>query len=135
MKRFVSTATAIGLLLSSAGIAQAAEHAPSAFLQSLSTSTTAVVAPRPGCDSAAAVDGQPYFEMPAIAIQEGATGRTEVRIDLRATGKLSNAALFSSSGDAWLDAAALRSARLTRFSAEMSNCKAQAGSYLYVVEF
>lgn len=133
MKGMLSLAIAAAMLLASSNAVQAATRAPHISLRPL---TVGAVVSRPSaCQAAAAIDGTPYFEMPTIAAEEGASGTTEVQIDLTSAGNLANAALRASSGNEWLDLAALRSAHLTHFSAEMRNCERVAGSYLYVVEF
>lgn len=95
----------------------------------------AVVSHKPGCDADAAVSGTPYFEMPEIAQEMGIGGTSAVKIDLAANGDLRSASLFESSGNRWLDNAALRSARMTRYSSESIDCRHVAGSYLLNVEF
>ncbi len=95
----------------------------------------AVVSSRPGCDVAAGVDGTPFWQMPTMAAELGASGVSQVKIDLDASGNLIGARLYAGSGNALLDDAALQSARLTRFTPETSNCERVAGSYLYDVEF
>jgi TonB family protein len=88
-----------------------------------------------GCDVPASVDGTPYLQMPTIAEELGVSGIVQVKIDLSSAGNLSNAAIFSSSGNSALDEAALQSARMTRFTSEVAHCRHVAGSYLYQVEF
>ncbi|HLI96582.1 MAG TPA: TonB family protein [Candidatus Baltobacteraceae bacterium] len=88
-----------------------------------------------GCTAPASVDGTPYWRMPTIAEDEGASGIAQVKIDLTAAGDLAGATIFSSSGNPVLDQAALESARMTRFTSEVANCKHVGGSYLYQVEF
>ncbi len=84
---------------------------------------------------AAAVDGTPFFEMPGIAQGQGATGTSGVAIELSPTGSLLSESVIESSGNPNLDRAALLSARMTRFKAEISNCEAVGGTYLYTVTF
>ncbi len=88
-----------------------------------------------GCNADAAVSGSPYFEMPQIASEMGASGIAQVKIDLTSSGSLAAAQIFSSSGNFWLDDAALRSARLTQYTSQTINCEHVAGSYLYEVDF
>jgi TonB family protein len=87
------------------------------------------------CSADAAIAGTPYFEMPEIAQEMSASGTSEVKIDLAATGDLTGASLFESSGNRWLDDAALRGARLASYIPETANCRHVAGSYLLEVEF
>lgn len=98
-------------------------------------STVGVEGMKAGCASPARIDGTPYWEMPAIAAEQGVAGTTQIKIDLSPSGALLRESLFSSSGSAVLDGAALRSPRMTRFSAAVVDCNRVAGSYLYVVVF
>lgn len=88
-----------------------------------------------GCDAPAAINGSAFFEMPSIAAEQGVSGIAEVKIDLTSAGSLAESRLFASSGNHWLDEAALLSARMTRYTSETVNCEHVAGSYLYEVEF
>jgi TonB family protein len=88
-----------------------------------------------GCDVPAAINGTPFFEMPSIAAEQGVSGLAEVKIDLTSAGSLAASKIFASSGNRWLDEAALLSARLTSYTSETVNCEHVAGSYLYEVEF
>jgi TonB family protein len=87
------------------------------------------------CNKPAALDGEMYVDVPNIDILQGVTGTTLVRIDLNAKGVLTGESLFSSSGNPWLDRAALASPKAARFIPEMMNCTAVGGSYLYEVDF
>lgn len=93
-----------------------------------------VSAPQP-CNKPAAIVGDAYADMPAIASMQGVTGTTRVRIDLTFAGNLSGIALFDSSGNPWLDRAAVSSAESARFTPEIANCEPVGGSYLYEVDF
>jgi TonB family protein len=108
---------------------------PTIQLIPLSATQVSVNQERPGCDTPAAIDGMPFFAVPAIAAEEGITGLAQVKLDLTSSGSVAGARLYHTSGNAWLDQAALQSARLTRFSAESAGCERVAGSYLYEVEF
>jgi len=76
-----------------------------------------------------------FFEMPAIAEAQGATGTAEVAIQLSSTGSLVAEYVLQSTGNPNLDRAALLSARMSRFTPEVSNCASVGGSYLYTVTF
>lgn len=76
-----------------------------------------------------------FFEMPTIAAAQGATGTAGVAIELSPTGSLVSESVIQSTGNPNLDRAALRSARMSRFTPEVSNCSAIGGSYLYTVTF
>jgi TonB family protein len=109
--------------------------APSITLVPISPAHVGIVNDRRGCDVPAAVDGTPYFEVPAIAAGQGVSGTAEVKVDITSAGSLAREELFSMSGNPWLDRAALLSARMTRFTSEVANCQHVAGSYLYEVQF
>lgn len=108
---------------------------PVVQLVALGPAHVATVSQRAGCDAPAAVDGTPFLEVPAIAAGQGVTGTAQVKIRLTASGALAGEELFASSGNPWLDSAALLSARMSRYSAESINCERVAGSYLYEVDF
>lgn len=76
-----------------------------------------------------------FVQAPTIALEQGVSGTATVRIELDAKGGLRSHALAGSSGNPWLDAAALQSARMTRFASETRDCKAVGGTYLYAVAF
>jgi hypothetical protein len=96
---------------------------------------TGVVGAPSKCNRPAAIDGEMYVDVPEIASLQGVTGTSLVRIDLTATGALSGEALFETSGNPWLDGAALQSPRMARFIPEVANCVPVGGSYLYEVAF
>jgi TonB family protein len=107
----------------------------SAQIVPLSPSHVAAAGVPGGCNVLAAIAGTPYFEVPEIAAQQGATGTAQIKIDLTSDGNLTGAALYASSGNRWLDRAAIKSARMTQFTPEISNCRRVSGSYLYEVRF
>ena len=83
----------------------------------------------------AGISGAPFVEEPRIAEDMGATGTSGVVISLRSSGALASESLMQTSGNTYLDGAALRSARMTSFKAETIDCVPSAGTYLYSVEF
>jgi TonB family protein len=76
-----------------------------------------------------------YYEIPSIAAEQGVTGTSVVKLDLAADGHVTAQSLYRSSGNVWLDASALRSARLSGFLPETRKCRPVSGTYLYSVEF
>jgi TonB family protein len=74
-------------------------------------------------------------ERPEIAKLEAASGVATVRVDIDAQGNLMHSSVVKSSGNHWLDEAALTSAQLTRYAAERDNCESVGGSYALLVEF
>ncbi|MBV8148748.1 MAG: TonB family protein [Candidatus Eremiobacteraeota bacterium] len=116
---FTVTIVAFALLIQASGAAGAAQ----------------LVAVESKCDAPAAVYGSTYADMPPIGDELGASGTAVVKIDLSASGMLAHEELYSSSGNWWLDDAAMRSVRLTRFTPEIRGCRRVAASYLYEVDF
>ena len=89
-----------------------------------------------GCRAVdAAINGTPFFQMPTIAAEQGASGTAAVRIQLSSTGSLLSTSLIESTGNPNLDRAALQSARMTRYLPEISGCRAIGGFYRYQVTF
>jgi|GEM_PF-1293056 TonB family protein len=121
--------------LANQATARAYTTSPAISMIPLSPATVAISNSRSACDADAAVDGTPFFEMPQIAADQGAHGASQVKIDLTSTGNLAHEELYASSGNVVLDGAAMRSARLTRFTPQVIACQRIAGSYLYVVDF
>jgi TonB family protein len=74
-----------------------------------------------------------FFSVPEIARGMHATGESLVRIDLDARGKLRTASMARSSGNPWLDRAAMDSAHLSRYRPEVRDCSAIGGTYLVAV--
>jgi TonB family protein len=74
-------------------------------------------------------------DFPENARQAGATGTTEVKVSLLASGTVAGIAVYASSGNTQLDQAAERAARQSTYSAELRNCEPVAGEYLFRVDF
>lgn len=74
-------------------------------------------------------------ERPAIAAEEGALGRVQVRVDLAPTGAVISASVYVSSGNAALDGAAVEAARRSTYEAAGDGCRAIAGSYVFTVDY
>lgn len=72
---------------------------------------------------------------PTIAQDQNVEGSTVVHVDLRADGSLASSALAGSSGNWYLDAAAMRAARTAEYSPEIRACQPIAGAYLLRVDF
>ncbi len=83
----------------------------------------------------AQVSGDAFFQMPSIAAAQGANGISIVKIQLNSSGTLLSHDIFASSGNPWLDQAALQSARMTRFTPETRNCEHVSGTYLFAVQY
>ncbi len=85
--------------------------------------------------AAAAFANTPFFEVPEVAQAMGDRGNSVVEIDLLPNGVLKHYALEQSSGNVVLDESAFRTARMTKYQAEVQNCVAVSGSYLLEVDF
>jgi TonB family protein len=86
-------------------------------------------------NASASIAGTPYFSMPQIAKMQRVTGQSIVRVDLDASGRTQSQRLQGSSGNRWLDNAAMATVRLSRYSPEVRDCTAVSGSYLIAVAF
>lgn len=88
-----------------------------------------------GSDRAANIIGGGFAEYPAIAQLQGAAGETRLRIDLSEKGSLRFARIDRTSGNRWLDEAALSAARTLRYAPEIADCVPVPGSYGLNVRF
>ena len=66
---------------------------------------------------------------------QGQQAQTKVRVDLDASGSVTGASVYATSGDQLLDMAAVRAAKASRYAPEERNCKNIPGSYLFTVDF
>ncbi len=131
----LSLAAAVGMCLSAAAPAEAfsvAVHPLHPHSAKASLLGVAGACRNPDVDARVA---SAFFEMPAIAEGQGATGTSGVAIELSSAGSLVSEYIIQSSGNPNLDRAAMLSARMSRFSPEVSNCAAVGGNYLYTVTF
>ena len=94
--------------------------------------------PKPACSApdvpAKAVDAVTPDDPPA-ARDEGISGMAKIRVDLDDEVNVAGASVFSSTGSAQLDQAALQAARDSRYAPERIDCKDVPGSYLFTVQF
>lgn len=74
-------------------------------------------------------------DLPAIAAEQNVTGIATVRIAIDRAGRLTHAALLDSSGNRFIDQAALRAAKFSRYTAESRDCAHVGGTYALVVDF
>ncbi len=73
-------------------------------------------------------------DIPEIARQMHAEGTAIVKVDIDASGRMTKAVIQKSTGNAPLDAAALKAARETGFKAATESCKPVSSVYVMVVE-
>lgn len=95
---------------------------------------TTVAATLSSCSAAPSVVGAPAV-LPQIAAAQQVAGVTAVRVTIDRGGALTGASVLSSSGNPWLDRAALSTARLSRFTPELRNCERVGGEYAFLVDF
>ncbi|HTD38028.1 MAG TPA: energy transducer TonB [Candidatus Limnocylindrales bacterium] len=95
---------------------------------------TTVAATLSSCSAAASVVAAPAV-LPQIAAAQQISGVTAVRVTIDRRGTLTGASVLSSSGNPWLDRAALGTARLSRFTPELRDCERVGGEYALLVDF
>jgi len=95
---------------------------------------TTVAATLSSCSAAPAIAAAPVV-VPPIAAAQQVAGVTAVRVTIDRRGTLTDASVLSSSGNPWLDRAALGTARLSRFTPELRNCERVGGEYALLVDF
>jgi len=95
---------------------------------------TTVAATLSSCYAAPTVAAAPAV-LPPIAAAQQVAGVTAVRVTIDRRGTLTGASILSSSGNPWLDRAALGTARLSRFTPELRNCERVGGEYAFLVDF
>ncbi len=88
-----------------------------------------------GPDRVAGFSGEGIVEYPTIARLQGVVGETRLRVDLSERGTLRAASVDRSSGNPWLDKAAVAAARSLGYWPEVTHCEAVAGSYALIVQF
>lgn len=130
---FLAAVAACALFVQAAPVMSAT--VPAITVIPLTPTHIGVSGANPRCFSNAAVDGTPYWEMPDISAAQGVSGTVQLTVALNSTGGLTKESVYSSSGNWLLDAAAMRSARMSRFTPEVVNCERVSGTYLYQVEF
>ena len=111
--RTAAVTGALVLVLSTAANAATVRLVP-VGAQSAGVSRTGCVADTVPASVAAAP-----VELPEIAAQMNVSGISEIRVDLDSRGSLASASVLHSSGNRWLDLAALRAARLSSYSPEL----------------
>lgn len=128
--RTASIAAALSLALSAA--------ASAATLQLVPLSPPVVGASITTCKApyrAPAVTAVVPADVPAIAAGQNIAGTTELRIVLDPGGRLTEQSVLASSGNRWLDRAALAAARQSGYRAEVRDCAPVGGAYALVVDF
>ncbi|HYZ15801.1 MAG TPA: energy transducer TonB [Candidatus Acidoferrum sp.] len=133
-----SLALSLTLIFSSALCTRPAGAATISLAPLMAQHETVAATESTGCAvpaASASIAGAPYFSMPEIAKLKKVTGETVVRVDLDKSGRVQGQRLQRSSGNQWLDGAAMTTARLSRYSPEIRDCVKVAGSYLIAVAF
>jgi protein TonB len=100
---------------------------------------TATPTPKPQCanpNADASIKGTAVEpEYPDIAREQGATGVTQVKVTLDATGAVTDATVYKSAGNQALDNEAVKAAKATQYVPDIVNCVKTAGSYIFRAEF
>jgi periplasmic protein TonB len=86
-------------------------------------------------DAAARVVDPLVPETPPIAQAMGAYGIARISVELATDGTVVQTSIARSSGNRWLDDAAVRTVRAMRYTAEVRDCNQIGGTYLVTVEF
>jgi TonB family protein len=74
-------------------------------------------------------------DYPRIAAEQNRSGTAVIQVDLAGAGAIRNAMIFESSGNQFLDRAALLAARQQTYSPQIVGCEPVSGSYLITVDF
>jgi TonB family protein len=74
-------------------------------------------------------------DYPRIAAEQNSSGTAVIMVRLAGTGAIRNAMIFESSGNQFLDRAALLAARQQTYSPQIVGCDPVSGSYLITVDF
>ena len=109
---------------------------PPATVAATATASPAPTKPacaNPNADAVATQKVTP--DMPEMARQMGATGTAQIKVTLDAKGNVTAATVYKSTNNRSLDQAALQAAQQSKYSPQVKDCVAVAGSYLYVVTF
>jgi|GEM_PF-1982020 TonB family protein len=72
-------------------------------------------------DKDASLDRPAFADLPTIAAEQGAIGTTKIEIRLDSGGALKSAKVTATSGNPWIDRAALETASQSRYSPEMQD--------------
>lgn len=97
---------------------------------------TPAATPKPACsapDVAAKAIEAVTPQTPTDA--QGIDAQAKVKVDLDASGSVTNATIYATTGSQELDMAAVRAAKASRYAPEERNCKTVPGSYLFTVDF
>jgi TonB family protein len=128
--RAAAIAAALSLTLAAAADAATIRLVPLSP-RTAGASITACAAPF----ASAAITAAAPADLPAIAAGQNVTGTTAVRIVLDPGGRLTEHSVLASSGNRWIDQAALAAARQSRYSAEVRECAPTGGAYAFIVDF
>ena len=94
--------------------------------------------PKPACANPnmdAVATNQVAPDYPEMAKSQGASGTTQVQVELDAAGGVVSATIYKSAGNASLDQAAIAAAKESKYQPEIVNCVKTAGKYLFRAVF
>jgi TonB family protein len=87
----------------------------------------------PNVEAKATRLAEPWY--PESARELGTAGEADVLVSLSASGAVTSATIYRSSGSAALDASAIMAARQSTYAPEVANCVPAAGSYTFHASF
>ncbi|BDE06000.1 hypothetical protein WPS_12760 [Vulcanimicrobium alpinum] len=120
------------------GVILAAPSVASAATLTLIPNATQTVSATVRCSAAgapASILAAADAELPGIAAGQNVQGATAIRIGLNPGGRLEYASVMRTSGNPWIDAAALRATRLSHYRSETRDCSSVSGEYAVLVDF
>jgi protein TonB len=97
------------------------------------TPTPKPACPVPNADPVAVNAVQADY--PDIARQQGAEGTAQIQVTLDASGSVTKAVVYKSTGNASLDQAAIAAAKASKYTPEIVNCVKTGGNYLFRADF
>ena len=109
-----------------------------AFVLTLAGAPAATTAPSPApvCFREVVTNGEPAtVDFPAGARNFSHTVTTLVTVNVDETGLITLLTITKSSGDAYLDGAALKAAHDTNYLPKIVNCKSVPGTYVFRADF
>ena len=129
----------VGALVTAAVVPSAAVSAATVRLATLAplTHVSAGATRSADCgrpDSPAAVTEPFAPTLPAIAAEQRVSGTAAIAVTLDRSGRVDSSTVLDSSGNRWIDDAALSAARLSHYSAETRACDAIGGSYMVLFD-
>src|SRR5579872_732507 len=126
----IGTLVGAAILLSIIGSALTAEAYQTGFGTPQVVSMLDASTPACASSEANAAIAQPYApRYPEIAFEQGVEGDSLVTFNMALNGSVSQVKLAGTSGNRWLDLAAVNAVKRTQFAPAVHNCSKVAGEY------